>query len=260
MSRSASPLLQFMLGGVQKSGTTALARYLAAHPGIALPRDKEAHVFDAPDFDESWRPETIDERLRPLFDGTSLTPCCGDATPITCFHPRLIERTRRYNPRLRWVVLLRDPVERALSHYFMERARGAERWPLLTAMLAERWRLRGHEDDFSGDSPLRKWSYAARGRYVRQLDALYAAFPSEQILLLRSLDLHARPAETATRVLSFLGLPALPDSTVFARHFEGGYRQPGPYSPARVYLRWCLRGEATALRQRYGIDLRAAPL
>ena len=95
---------------------------------------------------------------------------------------------------------------------------------------------------------------------MRQLDALFAAFPADNILLLRSRDLETRPAETVARVLAFLGVSPLPAGIEFPRHFEGVYRKPGRYSPARLYLRWHLRGEMAALQRRYGIDLRAAPL
>ena len=50
---AGTPRVRFLIGGVQKAGTTALASYLATHPGLRLPAGKEAHVFDAPDFDDS---------------------------------------------------------------------------------------------------------------------------------------------------------------------------------------------------------------
>ena len=56
-------------------------------------------------------------------------------------------RIARYNPAMRWIVLLREPAERALSHHHMERSRGRERWPLWLALLLERWRLAGHHDE-----------------------------------------------------------------------------------------------------------------
>src|SRR3546814_4841803 len=88
--------------------------------------------------------------------------------------------------------LLRDPVDRALSHYHMERARHTEHWPLWPAMLLERWRLRGHHDDFADGSPLRHFSYRARGDYAAQLDALYRHFPPHQVLDRKSTRLNSR--------------------------------------------------------------------
>ena len=250
------PRIGFLIGGVQKAGTTALARYLSAHPGIALPACKEAHVFDAGDFDEAWSSADVDARFASHFAGVTAGQRCGDATPLTVFHPTLVARVARYNPAMRWVLLLRDPVERAISHYFMERARGTEPRTLLGAVLAERARLRAHQHDFAAGSPLRKWSYVARGRYARQLDSVLAHFPRQQLLLLRSQDLAADPQATISRVLGFLGLPGQEPVAALGRVFEGSYRTPGPLSPGRLLLRWRLRGEVAGLKARHAIDLR----
>lgn len=256
-----TPRIGFLIGGVQKGGTTALAHYLAAHPGIALPRRKEAHVFDAGDFDDAWTPAQVDARFAPCFDGDGDghgdARLHGDATPLTVYHPRLVERVARYNPGMRWLLLLRDPVERAISHYFMERGRGAEPLGLAAAVLAEPGRLRGHADDWTPHSPLRTWSYVDRGRYARQLDVLFRHFDRGQVLLLRSGDLAARPADTVARALDFLGLPPFAAPAEFPRIFAGDYAPVGRWSPGRWLLRWRLRGEVAALRRRHGVDLRA---
>ena len=162
-----APRIGFLIGGVQKAGTTALARYLAGHPQLALPQRKEAHVFDDPGFEADWDRARIDREYARHFDAGSDDRLHGDATPIYLFHPTLVERIAAYNPAMRWIVLLRDPVERAISQYGMERARGDEHWPLWAALLFERLRLRGHHHDWSPASPLRHWSYRARGDYGR---------------------------------------------------------------------------------------------
>lgn len=231
----SAPRLGFVVGGAQKAGTTALASYLAAHPGVALPRDKEAHVFDAPDFDEGWTPADIDARYAGHFDPGDAGRLHGDATPIYLLHPAFVRRIVAYNPAMKWIVLLRHPVERALSQYHMERARGDERWPFWAAMLFERWRLRGHGDDFAHGSPLRHHSYRLRGDYARQLAALHAHFPPAQVLVLRSGELAADPAATVARVLDFLGLPPMPAGAAYPRVFEGSYPRL-----SRGSLRWRL--------------------
>lgn len=257
MPGAAGPLVRFMLGGVQKGGTTALARYLASHPDLALPRVKEAHVFDAEDFDEQWSAAQVDARFAAHFGAEDASlRLCGDATPITVFHPALVARVARYNPAMRWVILLRDPVERAISHYFMERGRARERRSLCAAVLLERRRLRGRFHDWSLDSPMRVCSYAARGRYASQLDVLFEHFPPGQVLLLRSRDLAERPAQMALQVTGFLGVaprPVGPDG--FGRVFAGRYRAPGQYSPGRLALRWLLRDEKRALARQHAIEL-----
>ena len=115
MTTAPEPRIRFLLGGVQKAGTSALARYLSTHPRLRLPIDKEAHVFDAPDFDEGWTPEQVDRRYADRFDDAGAGAIHGDATPFYVMHPRVVARIARYNPGMRWIVLLRDPVERARS-------------------------------------------------------------------------------------------------------------------------------------------------
>ena len=256
-NRDAPPLLNFVIGGAQKAGTSALARYLAAHPAIRLPRDKEAHVFDAPAFDEASTAAQIDALFAAHFDATDQahTLRYGDATPIYLFHERFVQRIARYNPALRWIILLRDPVDRALSHYHMERARGAEHCPLWPAMLLEHWRLRGHHDDFADGSPLRHFSYRARGDYATQLDAVYRHFPPSQVLLLHSAALRTQPGTCMARIYAFLGVDAPANPPDFAPVFRGDYQRPGQFSPTRLLLRWLLRKQRHQLRRTYGITL-----
>lgn len=260
ISAAAAPAfaLHFIIGGVQKGGTTALARYLSGHPGLRLPAVKEAHVFDAPDLPEAADRAELGRRFAAHFPPDPGPPrLCGDATPITVFHPVLIARAARYAPALRWIVLLRDPVERAISHYHMNRRRGSEPLSMWAAFRAEGARLAADRDPWRIGSALREHSYIARGRYAGQISALYHHFPREQVLLLRSRDLRCAPRSTCERALRFLGLdPALLPGP-FEPEFEGDYLHPSPLAPALLYLRWCLRGEVALLRRRCGIDLRA---
>lgn len=250
------PLLGFVIGGVQKGGTTALADALARHPAIAMPRGKELHAFDAADFDECWDAPTIDARIAPAFAPEDAVGLHGDATPLSVYHPAVVRRIARYNPSMRWIVLLRDPVARAISHYHMERGRGIEPRGLFAAVVAEPSRIRRGARDFSATAAWRWASYVDRGRYARQLDVLYGHFPRSQVLLLRSTDLLTDPARTLDRVMAFLGVAPVPIAS--GTSFAGDYRPPGHWSPGRLLLRWRLRGEVRELRERHGIDLRGA--
>ena len=252
--------MRFVIGGAQKAGTSALAAYLSMHPSIRLPRAKEAHVFDAPDFDDAADTPSIDARYAASFPLDPRTDASGalhgDATPIYMFHPTLVARIARYNPRMRWIILLRDPVDRAISHWHMERARGADRWPMLPAMLLEDWRLHGHADDLRQLSPLRTYSYRRRGDYARQLDTLYSTFPHDQLLVLRSSDLRDAPAATLSHVHRFLGVTQrVPVDHDLAPVFEGRYAVPGPLAPTRLLLRALTYRMRRRLRIRHGLTL-----
>ena len=250
----ASPRISFLVGGVQKCGTTALARYLAQHPGVVLPKGKEAHVFDAPDFDDGWDVEQVDARYAPHFPAQAdRKRMHGDATPIYCFHPVLVRRIAAYNPAMRWILILRHPVERAVSQWRMETARGDDNWPLWRAALFERWRVAGHQDDLSPDSPLRRHTYLARGDYARQLDALYARFPRRQVLLLRNEELAMAPGSVLARVWKFLGLPEPEAVPVPGRVFDSGQSPLPGFAPTRHLLALLLRRRMRDAEHRYGI-------
>ena len=247
------PRIAFVVGGAQKAGTSALAQYLRASPGLRLPADKEAHVFDAPDFDEAWSPAEVDARHADRFPDRAEGTLLGDATPFYLFHPRCVARIARYNPAMRWIVLLRDPVERAHSQHHMERERGHEGLPLWLAVMLERRRLHGHADDLARGSRLRRCSYRARGDYARQLDTLYAHFPREQVLLLRSERLRSDTEGCVRDACRFLGVPPPAPGTSYEPVFVGDYRPAPPGSPGARLLRWLMRRELRDMRERYGI-------
>ena len=198
--------LDFMVIGTQKGGTKALYRFLCRHPEIGMSSRKEVHLFDSPDYSRDWTPEQIDERYRPFFEHCSGARIRGEATPIYLFFPEIAGELARYNPELKLIVLLRDPVERAISHYYMEKGRDWERRPLWQALLLEPFRLRRCKDPRAHRSAKRVGSYRARGLYSRQLRNLYRHFGRDRVLVLRSRDLRDDHDDTLRRVFTFLGV------------------------------------------------------
>lgn len=196
------PLVNFIVVGVQKAGTTALFDYLADDPAYAVSRTKEVHFFDdesvnwaAPDYGPyhaqfDWR--------RPAIR--------GEATPIYIYWPRSLERIARYNPAARLIVMLRDPVERAWSHWKMETSRGVETAPFAWCIREGRRRL-FERQPWGVD---REISYVERGFYGEQLERLYSHFPHEHVLILQADDLRRAPNAALGRVSAFLGAPPPP--------------------------------------------------
>ena len=252
---TGTPRISFMIGGAQKCGTTALTEFLRLHPQVRLPSNKEAHIFDAPDFDDAAVAANIDARFAPWFEQPWQDSLLyGDATPISLFLEPAIRRAARYNPALRWIILLRDPAERAISHHAMERARGNESLALLPALLAEPWRLRRARGDLGWNSSLRNHSYRARGEYAVQLRRLLRYFPHEQVLLLRSIDLAQDAAATLRKVYAHLRLEEPLRLPEVQRHFEGAYSR---HALGHAVLRWWSWRQRRALRRALGIDLRS---
>ena len=196
---AAPPLASFLIAGVQKGGTTALWDYLRDYPDVALAPVKELHFFD--DEARDWTaPEYRDYHA--AFPDPAGRPC-GEATPIYSYWPGSLERVAAYNPAMRLVMVLRDPVQRAWSHWRMEYARGAETQPFAWCIRQGRQRL----FDAQPWGHHREFSYVERGFYGEQLERLFGLFPHEQVLVLKSDDLRAHPAPTLASVRDFLGLP-----------------------------------------------------
>jgi hypothetical protein len=193
------PRVSFVIAGVQKAGTTALFDYLSDWPELSLSHVKETHFFD--DDERDWRaPDYVP--YHDLFDAPD-GRLRGEATPIYLYWPGALERMAAYNPAMRLVVLLRDPVARAWSHWRMEYARGFERAPFGWCIRDGRRRLFhaapwGHH---------RAFSYVERGFYGEQVERMFGLFPREQALVLSAEALQADPAATLAEVRAFLGLP-----------------------------------------------------
>jgi hypothetical protein len=191
-------LVSFLIAGTQKGGTTALHEYLKEHPALCLAEPKETHFFDR---EEYFRSRPIDYGpLHACFRPRS-GQLLGEATPITMYWADAPRRVWEYNPRMKLICVLRNPVDRAFSHWNMERERGAEKLPFLDAIQQEAERCRTA-------LPLqhRVYSYTDRGFYSEQLRRLWRFFPRTQTLFLKSEELRLEPSGTLHRVFDFLGV------------------------------------------------------
>jgi Sulfotransferase domain len=204
------PRANLFVVGAQKAGTTALSHFLAQHPAVCLAIGKEAHYFDAPDFPAATLRDTGHrEYLESSFGHWTGQSFLCDATPIYLYLPECLPRISEYNKDARIIVLLRDPVERAYSHYRMMRVRGIESRGFLMALLLEPLRLWHARRDRSFESAIRSFSYLARGRYAEQLARVSAFFPPEQILVLEDRLMRTQHEESLSMVWRFLGLPSI---------------------------------------------------
>lgn len=196
-------LPQALLIGAQKAGTTSLFRAIAAHSAITPARQKEIHFFD-----ENWsRGESWYRRSFPAGDFGF------EATPAYLFHPHAARRAAEMVPHARLIVVLRDPVARAMSHHRYETRRGYETLPFAAALAAEARRTDAAwaaclRDPAAWNSALKRHSYLRRGQYAEQIARWRAHFPAEQMLILEDRDLHSAPGPTLKRVFAHLGLPA----------------------------------------------------
>ena len=176
----------FLIVGAQKAATTSLFMYLCQHPMVLPPVRKEVHYFDI----SARMPPDWYLAHFPLARGgaSGSTWISGEATPYYMFHPVAPSRIARQFPRMKIIVILRDPVARALSHYHHEVRLRRETLPLLEALQAEARRLAGEEQKLVSDDAYtsfnhQRYSYFARGLYVDQIKRLEAFFPKDQIFI-----------------------------------------------------------------------------
>lgn len=198
-------LPDFVVLGAQKAGTTSLHAALQRHPQLFLPAQKELHYFS----NHSERPLSW---YAAHFAPARPQQHCGEVTPYYLFHPEVPQRLAAALPDARLIVLLRDPVERTLSHYFHALRRGNDSLPLEAALAAEAERLNGAEAALAlpGGAHLahQQQSYLARSRYELQLPRFAAWQQRGRLLVLRCEELFAQPCATLERVLNFLEVDA----------------------------------------------------
>ncbi len=247
-----------LIVGAQKSGTTALANFLGEHSEICIAPWKELHVFDAPDYEET--PSFCDQQYARAFPNYHGQRWVVDATPAYLYLPFVAERIHRYNPEMRLIAILRNPVERAISHYAMEVSRLAEHLPLYAALAAEQLRLWRDRRNLAWTSSARAHSYVDRGFYSIQLQRLIDRFSREQILALRTDDLRHHHVETLERVYAFLGVerPArFPEQRYIRPVLGEGVVERSMEAPplARVLLKQIYRSEITRLENLLGWHL-----
>jgi hypothetical protein len=200
-------LPSLLIIGAQRSGTTSLFNYLVQHPEVLPPLGKEIHYFDLHyGRGLSWYRGRFPYARRLRRGAITL-----DASPYYLIHPLAPERAARLLPGVKLVALLRNPVDRALSHYQHEVRDGRESLPFADAVDREAERLLGETERLSADPTYysfnhHRYSYLLRGLYLQHLRRWVRQFPRSQLLILQSERLFRDPVGTTALVHDFLGL------------------------------------------------------
>lgn len=208
-------LPDFVIVGAQRAGTTALYQALTEHPSIAGATTKEVHYADI-QFDRGigWYRGHFptERRMRMLRDRTGAA-ITGEASPYYLFHPLAARRLAAVVPEVRVVVMLRDPVARAVSHYHHEVSLGFEHRDLTTALDQETSAIERESHRILRNPTYRSFehqhhSYFSRGLYAEQLERWLMHIPPRQLLVVQSECLFRDPTDEFDRILEFLGVEA----------------------------------------------------
>src|SRR5204863_1938530 len=179
ITRNARALPDFLLIGGQRCGSTSLYTTLCGHPQVLAGAHKEPHFFD----NHHLRGEHFYRRLFPLRAHLrARRAITGEATTHYLSHPAVPERVAAMLPDVRLIAILRDPVERAYSHYQLAHRNGRELLSFEEALAAEDERLAGEEERLLADPTYRGEVYSVqcyrtRGLYLRQLEWWWQQVP-----------------------------------------------------------------------------------
>lgn len=219
-------LPDFLVIGAMKCGTSTLFHYLTQHPGVLPPRTKEIHYFDNSRFHrlgERWYRaqfpsiQSLDAQREQL----GYRAITGEATPAL-MSGDFGASVHTLLPEVKLIAILRNPVDRAYSHYLHNcRSYFGEPMTFWDALQAEDQRAGVNASEVGQ----RRYSYAGRGMYIDRIESWMQHFPREQFCILRYEQLLSEPAALCNDVAAFLGLPAYEPVT-------GAHRNAGHFSEA----------------------------
>lgn len=193
---------QFLIIGGIRCGTTSLIRYLGEHPEVGIASAKEPHYFD-------WNHQRGDNWYRSFFPlsigSASQGLMAGESSPGYLMDPKAPARAAAAMPDAKLLLLVRNPVERAHSHYRYRKGRGHEPAATFEEALADEPR-RMERAAAADRGQLQLRGYFHHGKYADGLSRWLEHFDSSQVLTLQSEDFYANTPEAYSRVVSFLGL------------------------------------------------------
>ncbi len=188
--------IDFLIIGAQKAGTTSLYEYLGQHPEIFLPELKELHYFSRNEFYNQG-----ERYLNVYYKRAKNESLLGGANAQLLYFSQAARRIQEYNPRMKLIAVLRNPIDRAYSAYWFARSRGTEKSPSFEEALAKE-----AERARRGYTERAELTYLGHGRYGEQLAHYCSTFGRDHVLTLLSEDLDDATALTVARTLRWLGL------------------------------------------------------
>jgi len=177
----------FIIAGSMRCGTSALNSYLREHPDVVVATTKEVHYFDEK-FHLGF------EWYSRQFPGADRAVAVGEATPNYVFSAEAMGRIAKVLPSVRLIIMLRNPIDRAYSHYWHDRTRGKIDVPFAAVIERE---CAGAETETA---------YIDRGRYLDQLDRVFRLFPRNAVLVSTFEELAQDPESVYATMCRFIGV------------------------------------------------------
>ena len=233
-------LPDFIIIGESKCGTTSLYNYMIQHPAIKPALTKEINFFNwSYDKPQNWYSAHFPTKLKKkisknVFKKPFLT---GEATPLYLFNSQVPKRMFKIIPNVKIITVLRNPIDRAYSHYHDLGVRlGKEKRTFDDAIQSELKILEEKNyvvTDYDGDFTDRLYQYVTRGIYLDHLKIWMETFPKKQFLILKTEDLENNPSEILSDVFEFLSLPSY-DKVNFEKKHNVSKYEPMSDSSRRI--------------------------
>lgn len=214
LTQSLHTLPTFLIIGAAKCGTSSLYDYLMQHPCVGKSLTKQIHFFDRyydrkiswykVCFPFVWEKFFIEKIKHKNF-------ASGEATAHYMTHPLAAQRAHKVVPNAKIIVMLRNPVDRAYSHYQMERDHKQEDLTFEDAIEKEPERIKGeikemlnNKNNSGRNYPHR--AYVKSGEYLEQIEPWMKLYPKENFMFINSEEFNKNPSLVYNQVLNFLGL------------------------------------------------------
>jgi len=210
LTGSIRPLPDFLIIGVPRAGTTSLYNYLIKHPMIMPSLWKEVAFFSKHyDKGSTWYKSHFPLKLvKKSNNSNEKKILTGEASPNYLYHPSAPKRIHELIPKVRIILLLRNPVDRANSHYWqsVRKRREASSFESIIEKQMTEEPLDDEKVFLPGGGDFSN-RYISGGIYSARIERFFEFFPKDQILILRSEDLYENPELIYKQTLEFLNLP-----------------------------------------------------
>ena len=234
-----SNVVSIFVGGTQKSGTRSLSDFMRQHPFISVHSKKEGHFFDQNNNFTYEKP--IDAKLKEYHESfpTDLnTRLLCDITPDYIFRDKAIKRIYNYNPNAIWIILLRNPIERAYSAWNMEVNRKAENLTFEKALFGE---INNEMESRKHD----RFRYIGRSLYYPQIQNLWKFFPKNNCYFYPAESIWGNPRVFLDKILKAIKIPCQNEYNY--NHIHKGNYKNNMSKQARALLLHELEFELTKL-------------
>lgn len=197
----------FLLIGSMKSGSTTLHHYINNHPNVIHPSIKEVHYFDYYFGSNLWYRSNFPKKNEMIKNGVSCLTC--DSTPQYLFHPLAPKRIFNLLPKIKILCVLRNPIDRAFSHYNHNVRNGNETYSFEDAIFKRNEKLEQEHQNLISNNDCdivfyERYNYLNLGKYADQLSEWFKFFPKDQFFICKTEDLSS---DMLMKAYEFLNLP-----------------------------------------------------